>query len=232
VSRIYKDFREAGGEIRRDLAEMGIRVHPKTYQDKNIEFDDGFGTLELQNYVYTVVDPVSFDPVGVTQPWADAEWTERRNGAMLGKGVNPGEAWLLREDVWKEFLSNEGLFAYTYSDRFSRNIQVRKVIDRLHIDKESRQLFIAVWDSEDTDKLGGISRVPCTLGYLLQCRKNQLNITYLQRSCDLVTHWANDAYLAVRLLRMIAYETQLENGTFTHWIGSLHMFKKDSEGIF
>jgi len=55
--RIYQSFKEALPEIKRDLAEMGIKVHPKTYQDKNVERDLNFATLELQNYIYTVVQP-------------------------------------------------------------------------------------------------------------------------------------------------------------------------------
>jgi len=112
------------------------------------------------------------------------------------------------------------------------NQQVERVIHRLKRDRDSRQIFVSVWDVLDTSNLGGVSRVPCTLGYLLQCRKDHLNITYLQRSADFATHLVNDIYLAKLLQNYVALETGLESGTYTHWIGSLHIFNKDAREVF
>jgi len=210
--------------------EMGIRVHPATYQDQFVEGDIFFETREVQNYIYTVVRP-DVNDLNPTQPWAQEEWLERIDG-IRGRPWNPGKAWFLRKEIWREFLDEKGFFAYTYSDRFSRNEQVRRVIDRIEEDPDSRQLFISIWDVTDIEKLGGISRIPCTLGYQIQIRKGALNITYLQRSCDLATHFVNDVFLAHELQRYLAMATQWDVGTFTHWIGSLHLFKKDSEGVF
>ena len=76
------------------------------------------------------------------------------------------------------------------------------------------------------------ARVPCSLGYYLQFRHGKLNITYLQRSCDFVTHYENDVWLAVQFLRHIAKEVGMESGHFSHWIGSLHVFQKDVADVF
>jgi hypothetical protein len=238
--RIYQNFKEAVSEVKRDLVEMGIKVHPKTYQDKNIADNPDFETMELQNYIYTVVEP-QFDHLDPVQPWANAEWGERVCG-VKGVIINPGDAWKLRREVWQQFLQSSNRlpepdelldseaitqsleFAYTYSERLAQNMQVERVIERLKEDHDSRQLFISIWDVMDTSKLGGISRVPCSLGYLLQCRKGKLNMTYLQRSADFATHFVNDKY--------VADHSDLKMGTFTHWVGSLHIFKKDAEGVF
>lgn len=228
--RIYQTFKEAIPEIRRDLAEMGIKVHPKSYQDKVVADDQDFETLELQNYIYTVVNP-ALDQLNPTQPWTEEEWKERLSG-ICGTEINPGRAWELRKDVWQQFLQPDGKFAYTYSERMARNMQVMKVERRLGADHDSRQLFVSIWDVKDTSKLGGISRVPCSIGYLLQCRKDKLNITYLQRSCDFATHFTNDAYLALRFLDEICKTNNFQMGTYTHWIGSLHLFRKDAQGVF
>lgn len=228
--RIYQTFKEALPEIKRDLAEMGIKVHPRTYQDRQVGDNPDFQTLELQNYIYTVVDPNCTD-LEPSQPWADEEWFERKQG-INGTPVNPGEAWKKRREVWEEFLDNQGRFAYNYPERLDVNSQVQKVIDRLSLDSDSRQLFISVWDAHDTSNLGGVSRVPCTLGYLLQCRRDKLNITYLQRSADFATHFVNDVFLAHLLQNYVALETGKQVGTYTHWIGSLHIFNKDAREVF
>jgi thymidylate synthase len=225
--RIYLNFPEAMGEIKRDLAEMGIKIHPMTYQDKDVSKDPNFDTLELQNYVYTVVHP---DTTGLkpTQPWADAEFDERIGHLP----VNPGTAWKLREEVWREFLCENGCFAYSYSERFSNFEQIARIIHRIKVDPDSRQLFLAVYDPHDIVNMGGVSRVPCTLGYQIQIREGLLHLTYLQRSADFVTHFANDVYLAVKMQEYLSKHSGYPVGRFTHVVLSLHMFRKDAAGVF
>jgi len=226
--RFYMNFKEALSEIQRDLAEMGVLIRPKTYQDRVIEGDLDYDTLELDNYIYCVLNP-DLSYLHPTQPWADAEFNER----ISRTAINPGEAWKLRSNIWETFLDpNTGCFAYTYAERFSRNNQIDQIINRLKEDPESRQLFLAMWDSSDITKIGGISRVPCTLGYLFQFRRGTLNLTYLQRSADFVNHFTNDVYLATKMLYYVAQETSLPVGTYTHWVGSLHVFRKDTALVF
>jgi thymidylate synthase len=235
--RIYDNFVEALNEIRRDVSEMGILVHAKSWQNIQVGDNEAFKSLELQNYTYQVLN-TDLSKLNPVQPWADAEWLERQAG-IYGIAVNPGAAWKLREEVWNQFLEGadtetfgELRFGYTYSERFAFRDQVQKVIDRIKVDPDSRQLFISVWNPNDIENLGGISRVPCTLGYMLQIRQGKLNITYLQRSADLVTHFENDLFLACKLQEFIAMQTGYPIGTFTHWIASLHMFRKDAKGVF
>lgn len=235
--RIYMNWKEAYEEIKRDLAEMGIAVHPKTMQDKNIEGDENYATKELQNYCYTILNANSEDvkPSSI-QPWADAEFEERVtdpydpfDGMVF---VNPGEAYKLRDEVWNEYM-HDGKFAYTYNERLWRNDQLKKIIKRLQQDHDSRQLWLSIWDcNEDVDKLGGISRVPCSLGYNFQFREGKLNIHYVMRSCDFGTHFCNDVYLGIKLLEYVAKECDMEVGNFTHTMFSLHVYNKDIKNVF
>jgi thymidylate synthase len=212
---------------------MGIRVHTRTYQDRLIADDPEMETLELNNYIYQVVEPRVRD-LHPTQPWADAEFEERITSilAPTEEVVNPGEAWRLRSDVWGPFLQEDGSFAYTYNERLTENEQVAKILAALRRDKYSRQAFVSIWQSYDTDMLGGISRVPCSLGYLLQIRGDKLNLTYLQRSADFATHFTNDVYLAFRFQEWVAGQLRIEPGFFCHWVGSLHVFQKDVKNVF
>lgn len=226
--RIYVDAKEAIEEVKRDLAEMGITVKPSTMQDKYVKGNPDYETLELQNYGYTILSAKSSDIPGVSQPWADAEFQER----VMDNFSNPGEAYKLREEVWNEFL-HDGKFAYTYNERINHNDQLNKIINRLKEDSDSRQLWISLWDpSIDPNQLGGVSRVPCSLGYGLQVREGKLNLHYVMRSADFATHFRNDVYLAIKLLEYIAELTGLEVGSFTHTIFSLHVYQKDIKGVF
>lgn len=230
--RLYIKADEAFEEIKRDLAEMGIWVRPKTMQDKVIEGNPEYETTELQNYCYTILNAKSKDIPNVSQPWADAEFIERITKPVNGKFINPGEAYKLRENVWGEFLHN-GKLGYTYNELIWNNNQFEKIVNRLKEDPDSRQLWISLWDPErDPDLLGGISRVPCSLGYGFQVREGKLNMHYVMRSCDFSTHFANDVYLAIKLLEYVAEITGYEVGNFTHTIFSLHVYRKDLKEVF
>lgn len=235
--RLYIKADEAFEEIKRDLAEMGIWVRPKTMQDKIIEGNPEYETTELQNYCYTILNAKSSEIPNVTQPWADAEFQERITDPyddlrICANYINPGEAWKLRENIWGEFFHN-GKFGYTYNELIWNNDQFTKIINRLKEDPDSRQLWISLWDPErDPDLLGGISRVPCSLGYAFQVREGKLNMHYVMRSCDFSTHFANDVYLAIKLLEYVAELTGYEVGNFTHTIFSLHIYRKDLKNVF
>ena len=225
--RIYRDLPEALNEARRDVVEMGHLVRPSSYQDQIVSGNKDFETLEVQNYVYSVSMPRSGDIYPLTsQPWADKEFRERIGSFPL----NPGTAWQARQKIWEPFLHN-GKFSYTYSERLAT--QLPRAIEQLKKDPDSRQIFIGIWDPKlDAPRIGGLSRIPCTLGYQVQIRDKKLNLTYLQRSCDSATHFANDVYLANRLQEYLAEEIGVQKGYYVHWIGSLHIFRKDTEGVF
>lgn len=228
--RIYTNWDECYNEVLRDLAEMGIVVRPKTMQDKNVEGNPDYETKELQNYSYTLLDPKSQTITGVVQPWADAEFKERID--FIHYPINPGEAWKLRKDVWSEYI-HDGKLAYTYNEMLWNNNQLGKVIDRMLKDPDSRQLWVSLWNpNKDPDLLGGISRVPCSLGYGFQVREGKLNMHYVMRSCDFATHFCNDVYLAIKLLEWVSNMTGFPVGNFTHTMFSVHVYNKDIKGVF
>jgi thymidylate synthase len=245
--RIYINADEMIEETKRDLAEMGIVVRPATMQDKYVKGNPDYETRELQNYSYCLLDAKSQDIPGVIQPWADAEFEERvtdpffsvrsEGGEEMGNldgpcFINPGKAWELRPEVWTEYLHG-GHMAYTYNELIWNNDQLTKIMNRLKQDPDSRQLWVSLWNPEkDPDFLGGISRVPCSLGYAFQVRDGKLNMHYVMRSCDFATHFRNDVYLAIKLLEWVAEKTHYPVGSFTHTIFSLHVYNKDVEGVF
>lgn len=235
--RIYTNWLECYGEIKRDLKEMGIIVKPKSMQDKNIEGNTDYETYELQNYSYMLLCPYYDLMDGVSRTWADMEFNERvkdpfEMDSENPKFVNPGEAYKERIEVWKEFLHN-GKFAYTYNERIWQNDQLMKVIDILKKDNETRQAWLSIWNPNiDPNNLGGGSRVPCSLGYNFQIRNGKLDMHYIMRSCDFSTHFCNDVYLALRLQEYVANLVGVPIGNFTHTMFSLHVYKKDVKDVF
>lgn len=254
MSRIFKDFTEARSEISRDLKEMGVQVENVMMQDK----EGCFPTLEVEDYHYTVLQPMVQD-LDSTQPWAAAEWGDRVQ-AIMGNPSPLGTAWMTRADDkmdWSEFIEFDGRplphgvslmeaeesanalvrsdpirLAYSYGERFAINDQVMRVIRELRRNPLSRQLYIAMWDPyQDSERLGQ-RRVPCSIGWHFRMREGRLNMTYTMRSCDFVTHWQNDVWLAMMLLDFICHKTGNELGRFSQFINSLHVYQRDVADVF
>lgn len=235
--RFYNDFREVYSEVMRDLAEMGKVVRPKTMQNKNIDGDKDYETKELQNYSYTILHPerVLNDPhEKVDVEWCEAEFLER----ISPLPINPGEAYKLRPEVWNEFLvPNPGwdhlpdrVFDYTYSERMYD--QLPKLIEYLKADPDTRRAYLSIWNPYDLMIVDTLVRVPCSLGYLFQIRDGKLTVKYSMRSCDIMTHFANDVYLAAKLQAYVAEQVGVGIGHLVHEIGSLHAYNKDLKGVF
>lgn len=233
--RIFQNCYEAASEISRDLKEMGKEVHLQTMQDKNIENDPRYITSELLCYCYMITNPKDKDILlkyfkgdenfERAIQWANAEFLERIGRQKL----NPGEAWKIREDVWKEFI-HEGKMAYTYSERIGD--QVQKVIEEFKKHPSSRQGVISMWDrQEDIEKIGK-DRVPCTMFYQVIQRDGKLHMIYAIRSNDLYEHWCYDVWLAIELQKYIAKELNLEVGNFYQFITSLHSYAYHQVGVF
>lgn len=227
MTRIYETFPDALNELKRDIAELGTRVHPQTMQDKQVADDPDYETVEYNNMVYTVTSPdlIDLHPHVKTLDWCEAEFQERLGFVREEHGP---QAWMERPDVWQEFA--ERGFGYTYGERYAEFLD--RAIAELQDHPDSRQVFMSVWDPvKDTSRMG-VKRVPCSLGYWFALRQGKLHITYLQRSADYFTHLANDQYLTRKLQEYVADRLRVQPGQFTHWIGSLHVYRKDVADVF
>lgn len=232
--RTFIDFPEAQNEIMRDLAELGTEVRTETMQHFDIHDKPEFDTKELMNYGYTVTRPKYNEVTGVHEAWVEQEWRDR-----LAGDLNPGFSWKERPEIWEKMLERRqfqqnqgkvGKFSYSYSQRMGGK-HIRALIEELKIHPNSRQLWLPVWYPQDNLRRG-VRRVPCSLGYQFMNRQGVLHITYVMRSCDFVTHYGNDVALATMLLEYVAAMTNKKVGSFNHFVGSLHAYRKDLEGVF
>lgn len=147
----------------------------------------------------------------------DQEWPPRFNHTYMTR------LWPRRLDSGSVLYGHEG----EYGD-------LRTLVDMLAWEPDTRQAYIPLYFPEDTGLEG---RKPCTLGYQFIMRENQLHIYYPLRSCDFVRHWADDCYLAVRLLLWVLDECRqcnpkdwegIKPGSYTMHCTSLHVFANDA----
>lgn len=233
--RIFANCKEMMSELHRDLFEMGVKVTPRTMQDKLIEGNSQFATLELQGYSFTVLDTNDKDQMildrGLNLEWCYEDFKERTNEE---KDINPGKAYKLR-DEWEEFVHG-GKFAYTYNERIRR--QIRTTADVLKFDPNSRQAVITVYEGEkDHAVRGGQKRVPCSMYYQFMVREGKLDVIYTMRSNDFMVHFPYDIWMAAALRDLIAEristdEDIIEPGKLIYFSGSLHAYQKDVPQTF
>jgi len=224
--RLFNNAYEMVREVERDLFEMGISVQPATMQDKYVAEDKNYETTEIRAYCYTLtkLDLPSLrkmvEYMKGNLEWAEAEAADR----VASQYINPGETHKLLP-VWEQFL-RDGQFAYTYNERFRE--QLPQLIRELKIRPNTRQAILTMYDRhQDMNNWGGKDRVPCSLTYQFYIRGGRLYLIYTMRSCDFLTHFCHDVYLAARLLEYVACKLKVPSGNLTHFIGSLHAYRKD-----
>jgi hypothetical protein len=114
------------------------------------------------------------------------------------------------------------------------------VVKQLFKTPLTRQAFLPIWFPEDTGAVHG-KRVPCTLGYHFIIRDGQLDISYFMRSTDLVRHFQDDVYLAIRLAQWVVDQLNklweykynepqqypLEVGKLVFHTANMHIFDGD-----
>lgn len=232
--RIYSNFLEAIKEIERDLFEMGVNSHPPTIQDLNVKDNPDYDSKELIGYGYVVMGgfntisqiigfsfPDNYDKI---LKYCTAEFLDRISPAPR----NPGYSWLERMEYWNKFL-HDGKFSYSYSERMFD--QSYKIISELKKNKESRQCIVPIYKKEDNLKWGGKERVPCSMYYHFLIRNisgiDRLFLIYTMRASDFYTHFPIDIWLAVEYGKWIGGNLGVSLYSFTHFIDSLHAFKKD-----
>jgi len=109
------------------------------------------------------------------------------------------------------------------------------LVELLAKEKNTRQAYIPLFFPEDTGISDGGRKV-CTLGYQIIVRDDKAAIWYPLRSCDLIRHWPDDCYLAVRLLLWVIDQCRRLNPkawndvvpwTYSMHMTSLHIFESD-----
>lgn len=252
--RIFSSAVEAVKEVERDLVEMGIRVHTKTYQDVNVENQDDFDSKEIHGYSFTLTDGTdwrnTFAALGFNDISSCIGYSleETYNRLYGHSNLNPGTSWLFRKDPWQKFLETHGdsredtwSFSYTYPERIhdfhgsSQMVQLKNLLD---FDLNTRQGIIQIYDQVQDGGRRGHRRVPCTMYYQVLVRNDILFLIHNMRSCDLYTHFPIDLSISWLMANHMAANMRKDTWKPTPrvimQIGSLHAFKKDylKRGVF
>lgn len=190
---------------------------------------------ELEDVFFKLESKKINKNISADLPWAEDHFQER----ICGEPINPGSQyknWPYWDSFSEKAFKDKGVFDHNYMERiWCKGLSGKRfnygdlndIIERLNKDKNTRQAFLSIWHPEDQSNNEG-KRVPCTLGYWFKKdNKDNLNITYLIRSCDIVRHFRNDIYMTNRLLEHVSEKVNLKPGLVKIWVGNLHCFKSD-----
>ena len=152
--------------------------------------------------------------------YAEAEWqwylSGDRNIAKLGELYGKVPA------IWKRMADKDGNVNSNYGWQWYRNDQLRKVINNLGQNRESRQAAISIYDGKEIDKYS--SDTPCTYAVQFTVLNDKLNMSVVMRSNDLWYGFCNDQYQFSNLQLYVAYELDLPVGTYYHFAHNLHLY--------
>lgn len=265
MSKLYPNFNSVLLSARQQLIDVGKWVAGDQWQSRDVKDKPEMITREILFFSFRVavmgenLAALAKD-IGPNLPWADDHFHER----VSGEPLNPGVQWAKWPwgNSAKTFQDQNGVFSHTYMERIWPKFanwtlggrlgenddrpneahsgiryaygDLNDVVSHLRAHPLSRQAYLPIWFPEDTGVAHG-ERVPCTLGYHFIQREGYLHTTYYIRSCDIVRHFQDDIYLAVRLKLWILGKLRemdpmwkkVSPGFFNMNITSLHAFKND-----
>ena len=184
------------------------------------------GTRALYNVCFTITNPT--DRV-ITTPWrkfntsyAEQEWDWYKSGWPYVTEIKKVAK------IWDRMHGGDDRVNSNYGWQWQRNDQLKKVIEQLKNNPNSRQAWITIYDGKEKDDYQ--YDTPCTLSIGFDIRpeigEDYLNMTVIMRSNDLVFGFCNDQYCFSMLQEYVANELNIEVGTYTHIAHDLHIYER------
>lgn len=124
------------------------------------------------------------------------------------------------------FSDNGHTFAGAYGPRF--NEQLPYVVEKLQEDASSRQAVITLW--QPTPRAS--KDVACTVAFQYLLRDDRLHAVTFMRSNDAWLGLPYDVFNFTSLQAYVAAALGVEVGSYTHLVGSLHLYTDRLEGAW
>jgi thymidylate synthase len=178
--------------------------------------------LTLFNIGFTIENPLDNCINTSWRKWnknyADLEWDWYLSGERSVKEIGK------HAKIWLNIADENGNVNSNYGWQWQRNDQLKKVINILKNNKESRQAVLSFYDGKEISSYG--KDTVCTLAVNFFILKNKLEMTVMMRSNDLVFGFCNDQYCFSKLQELVAKELEIEVGSYYHFATNLHIYPR------
>jgi len=145
-------------------------------------------------------------------------WTSKEKNWEIGKMY--GYQWV----KWEKFSEdlNSGKINKTYIN------QIEETIKLIKNNPDSRRMVVTAWNPSVLDE---IALPSCHAFFIFSVTNGQLNCHLTQRSGDIALGIPFNLACYATLTQMIAQETNLELGEFSHYINDAHIYENHIDGL-
>ena len=145
-------------------------------------------------------------------------WTSEDEDWEVGKMY--GYQWV----NWEKFSEDleTGNIQKTYIN------QIQNAIDLIKNNPDSRRIVVTAWNPSVIDE---IALPSCHAFFIFNVTNGKLNCHLTQRSGDIALGIPFNLACYATLTQMIAQETNLELGDFSHYINDAHIYENHIEGL-
>ncbi|WP_076693031.1 thymidylate synthase [Tersicoccus sp. Bi-70] len=127
-----------------------------------------------------------------------------------------------------DYGSKVGNYSGGYGPRlFGAGDQVPRVIRQLKRKPTTRQAVVQLFDRNDLD--GDPRDVPCTCSLQFFVRNERVDLIVHMRSNDVIYGMPHDIFVFTFLQEIVARAVNCEIGTYTHLVGSLHIYDSNQQ---
>jgi thymidylate synthase len=133
---------------------------------------------------------------------------------------------------YKNFAEPDGTAYGAYGNRVLTNVagwdQLQLAAETLRAHGNTRQCVVSLWKPDDLfHAMKGDKRdLPCTLMWQFLLREGRLHMIATMRSNDVWLGLPYDLFVNTCIQRIMAAEVGAKMGTYTHCVGSLHLYDK------
>jgi len=131
---------------------------------------------------------------------------------------------------YERFLEPDGKTANgAYGARWMNPVeQIPALLKLLNAKPLTRQAILNMWRPEDllSAACGNTPDIPCTLSLQFLARDGFLHCICTMRSNDLWFGFPYDIWCFTTLQKLLAAELRLSCGTYTHQVGSIHLYER------
>ena len=145
-------------------------------------------------------------------------WTSEEKNWEVGKMY--GYQWV----NWDKYDEN----SKNSSIQHSHINQIQNAIDLIKENPNSRRIVVSAWNPSVLDQ---IALPSCHAFFIFNITNGKLNCHLTQRSGDIALGIPFNLACYATLTQMIAQETNLELGEFSHYINDAHIYENHIEGL-
>ena len=216
------------------VLDNGIRKNNRTGTDTLMVFGYHY-KINLQNgFPLLTTKKIYFNSVIRELMWYLSGETHIRN---LRQHTKIWDAWTSEEKNWEV----GKMYGYQWinwdkyepsqtngSVHHSHINQIQNVIELIKTNPESRRMVVSAWNPSVLDE---IALPSCHAFFMFNVTNGKLNCHLTQRSGDIALGIPFNLACYTTLTQMIAMETGLEVGEFSHYINDAHIYENHIDGL-